>query len=81
MRHIEIDDHLLQRLEEVAKKKGQQLSDLIALLLTRGLASLEEESPAPKRFVVKARPLHALPGVDFTSISRLLDSLDEERYP
>lgn len=81
MRYIEIDDHLLSRLEEEAEKKGQKLGDLIALLLARGLARLEEAETRKERYVVKARPLHALPGVDFTSISRLIDSLDEERYP
>lgn len=77
-REFEIDDLLYRKLEAEAEKRGQTPNQLLCLLLDRGLADLK---PHPAhRFTVKARPLHALPGVDFSSTSRLLESLDEERY-
>lgn len=74
---VEIDANLLQKLEAEAESTGRTVGELIHLLLSQGLEARQRKSAAP--FEVKPRALHAFPGVDFTSTSRLLESLDEER--
>ncbi len=81
---LEIDDHLFEKLKDEADKSGYTLAGYIALLLRRCLGNegaISRQEPEKQRFVVKPWSLDAHPGVDFTSTSRLLDSLDEERYP
>jgi hypothetical protein len=74
---MDIDPDLLQKLEAEAKSTGRTVGELIHLLLSQGLEARRLKSAA--KFEVKPRALHAYPGVDFTSTSRLLDILDEER--
>jgi hypothetical protein len=74
---MDIDPDLLQKLEAEATRTGRTVSELIHLLLSQGLEARQRKATA--KFEVKPRALHAYPGVDFTSTSRLLDSLDEER--
>jgi len=77
---IDLDHALLAKLQAEAERSGKPVGEVIQLLLSRAIADLGTAAPRP-RFAVKARPLHAYPEVDFSSTSRLLDSLGEERYP
>ncbi len=78
---IDLDAGLLERLRDEARKRDRSVAELISLLLSRSLADIERVAPARPHFTVKAKALHAFPGIDFSSTSHLLDSLDEERYP
>lgn len=79
--NIDLEEILLHRLQQEADRQGRTVGELINLLLSRSLAELEAAVPPKPRFTVRAKALQAFPEVDFSSTSRLLDSLGEERYP
>lgn len=78
---VHIDDELFERLRREAEKCRCTVGELISRLLRQSMTEKDDAAQERPRFTVKAKALHALPQVDFNSISRLLDSLNEERYP
>lgn len=78
---IDLDEALVERLETEASTRGRTVGELISLLLSRAATDLDVKASVKPRFTVRAKALHAYPEVDFSSTSRLLESLGEERYP
>jgi hypothetical protein len=72
---ITIDDDVAAKLDEERRRAGGSFKDTVNRLLRLGLDAARRK-PAAKRFVVRARPLHAKPGVEFDCISALIEQAE-----
>ena len=62
------------RLLEESRRTGKAFKDVVNEAIRAGL-DRRTEAPAP-RFVVRARPMNAKPGIDFDDIEGLLDRIE-----
>ena len=70
-----LDPDLEAQLKEIARERDVSFREVLNSTLRAGLTM---ESPAPKRFEVKARPLGARPDIDLSRALRLADQLEDQ---
>ena len=72
---VTLDADVGARLKELARERDVSFKEVLNATIRAGLAA---ETPASRRFVVKARPLGPRPGTDFSRVLRLADQLEDE---
>jgi Arc/MetJ family transcription regulator len=72
---LTIDDDVAGNLKLEIRRSGRTLKEAVNDLLRRGLAA-KDKAPPRKRFVVHARDLGRQPGVEYDSVSSLLEQLE-----
>lgn len=71
---LTLEDDVAERLQEESRRTGRSFKDVVNRAIRAGL---DRQSGRPvERFVVKARPMHAKPGMDFDDIEGLLDRIE-----
>lgn len=71
---LTLEDDVAERLLEESRRTGKTFKDVVNEAIRAGLD--RRDGRAIDRFVVKARPMHAKPGVDFDDIEGLLDRIE-----
>lgn len=71
---LTLDDDLASQLEEEARRSGRPVQEVAQGLLRDSLTQERRQVPTP--FVVRARPMNLLPGVDLTNVGALLEQLE-----
>lgn len=72
---ITIEEDVAAKLDEEMRRAGGSFKDTVNRLLRLGLEAARRR-PSGKRFVVRARPLKAKPGVQFDCIGELLEQAE-----
>lgn len=65
---------MAERLREESRRTGKSFKDVVNEAIRAGLDRRDGRSVG--RFVVKARPMYARPGMDFDDIEGLLDRIE-----
>jgi len=69
---VTLDDDVAARLEARMRESGNGFKQTLNETLRRGLA-LGEEAAVVAPFVVRARPLGLVPGLDYSNVGDLLE--------
>jgi len=76
---LTLDEDVAKRLKAAARKSGKSFKEIVNAALRNGL---EERTRGPRRrFVVEAKPMKALAGVNFDCIPELLEQLEGPNRP
>lgn len=71
---LTLEDDVAQLLLEESRRTGRSFKDVVNDAIRAGLGG--RGGRPPDRFVVKARPMKARPGVEFDDIEGLLDRIE-----
>ena len=71
---LTLEDDVAERLLEESRRTGKTFKDVVNEAVRAGLD--RRDGRAIGRFVVKARPMHAKPGIDFDDIEGLLEQIE-----
>ena len=69
---LTLDDDVAARLEQAMRKSGRSFKETVNDALREGLAR-RRESGAIEPFVVRARELGRVPGLDYSNVGELLE--------
>lgn len=72
---LSVEDDLMKELRKRAQEKGRSLQEVIHEVLQTAVCP-PKHNFTPKPFVVRARALHAHPGLDFDDIEGLLEQVE-----
>ncbi len=72
-----LDEDVVERLKQESRKRGLSFKQTINEVIRTGLASSKGD-PTQKAFRVEAKRMGTMPGVNYDSVSGLLDLLDGE---
>ena len=72
---LTLDDDVAHELDLEVRRSGRSFKEAVNDLLRRALRSRERPAPR-KRFVVRARDLRRRPGVEYQSVSSLLEQIE-----
>ena len=76
---LTIDDDLAAQIEELRRRKGLSMKNVVNILLREGLRQHLEPLQA-KRFRTKTHKLGLRPGFDPTKLNQLADELEAEMF-
>lgn len=76
---LTLEDDVADRLKEEMSTSGRSFKETVNNLIRLGLEAKKQPEP-PRKFVVRARPLEARPGISFDNIEELLEQVEESRY-
>ena len=76
---LTLDDDIAAKLKEASAASGRSFKETVNDVLRRGFLA-EEPAGSRPRFVVRARPLEAQPGVSYDNIGELIQHFDAP-YP
>jgi hypothetical protein len=71
---LTLEDDVAGRLREESRRTGKSFKDVVNEAIRAGLDRRSSSDLPP--FKVKARPMHARPGIDFDHISALIERLE-----
>lgn len=75
---LTLEDDVAERLRDESRRTGKSLKDVANEAIRAGLD--QRGGQQRERFVVKARPMHAKPGVDFDNVWELIERLEGPNY-
>lgn len=76
---LTIDDDLADRIQELRRRHGHSLKQVINDLLREGLHS-RQSRPRAKKYRTRVYKLGMRPGFDPVKLNRLVDELEAERW-
>ena len=76
---LTIDDDLADRIQELRRRHGHSLKQVINDLLREGLHS-RQSRPRAKKYRTRVYKLCMRPGFDPVKLNRLVDELEAERW-
>lgn len=76
---VTIDPDVEQILRQAMQDTGQGFKTVLNQAIRRGLAHTVVDRKEPP-FVVKARPMGIMPGVDISRANQIADEMEVERY-
>jgi hypothetical protein len=71
---LTLEDDVAERLLEESHRTGKSFKDVVNEAIRAGLE--RRDATPPQRFVVRARPMKARPGIEFDDIEGLLERLE-----
>ena len=71
---LTLEDDVAERLREESRRTGKSFKDVVNQTIRRGLDRRSPSELPP--FKVKARPMHAKPGIDFDHVERLIEQIE-----
>lgn len=73
---LTIDDDIAARLAEAQRKTGLTFKEIVNQTLRRGLERQPSSLRNIPRFVIKARPMGQITGLNYANIGELLEQLE-----
>ena len=70
---LTLEDDVAERLLEESRRTGKSFKDVVNQAIRRGIDRTPSGLPP---FKVKARPMHAKPGIDFDHVERLIEQIE-----
>jgi hypothetical protein len=75
---LTLENDVAERLREESRRTGKTFKDVVNEAIRAGLARRVDKPR--ERFVVKARPMHAKPGISFDNVWELIERLEGPYY-
>ncbi|MDE2929238.1 MAG: antitoxin [Acidobacteriota bacterium] len=76
---LTIDEDIALRIQDLRRRRGHSLKQVINRLLREGLRS-SQQTPHAKPYRTKTRKLGLRPGFDTAGFNQLVDELEAEEY-
>lgn len=77
---LTLDDDLVRRLKEVARRSGESFKSVVNTTIRRGLEQAGKPQDRLPRFVVEPKACGLRAGVDPRKLNRLVDELEIESF-
>lgn len=77
---LTLDDDLVRRLKEVARRSGESFKSVVNTAIRRGLEQAGKPQARLPRFVVEPKACGLRAGVDPRKLNRLVDELEIESF-
>jgi hypothetical protein len=75
---LTLEDDVAERLRGESRRTGKSFKDVVNEAIRAGL---DRRGGQPReRFVIKARPMHAKPGIEFDNVWELIERLEGPYY-